>query len=772
MSNNNSNCNNAPDTSSSPSSQGSSYTESSFEEEDGECFFADRTLDLEDAHALATPLSVSRKTSRDAFDLIQNNNANNTTNDDYDNGLRLLQNARLVGDDGVMSMSMRSISSNMTSPVRTSSRISSSHNNIPSNVNMRVSSRSSSSAILVDVANDVNDRQQMTHAQQPHDLASLQEALEERVNAKFGNGNNNSNNERQRCSNSATMNRIVSMEVVSSGSTMGSNTRRPTMPRDTAWGVTAVLFLPLSLLLPFYVAKHDNNHDDDGIVMESSAWEEAARSSQAQHITFWGGLISCAVAIVLCRLTYKTLGGPAGEESRKSAASKIAISNLLSLIVQPLLVMLILNKAPSAWPFIFLPLILLARELNVFRNKTHDSVTGLRDGKITFFKALASMALDILSRSLKRSSIYRLILGSLLVQFFLVILWRSSLFAAIESPGMMGAILTPMSLIGGWWATGVVARILALIVSAGINSWLSKQSVIVEQIAANAESAGDMDEHPSFESFRAPRNSSAYRPINLLDEFDEEEEDEENDFILPVQLRDTDGSRPNDSPNSLRPVLFSAMTISFGSVAQCGFVGGIAQLMRSFIRRCEEFCQATESRRSGGEFRGMRIGDNDSQRSPNVFPFYSKLHFYADAFVRSHSDLGLSHVAAYFKTYRRASADVSDIIYSSGLEPIIYDDITSDLCGSCCIGVSALIVAFLGVVLSSNRGSLSDSAYCNILLFTFVMSYTMIFTVLEPLRASIKAVYVCFAQYPQSLSISFPLIFHRLTRITEDANIA
>lgn len=368
------------------------------------------------------------------------------------------------------------------------------------------------------------------------------------------------------------------------------------------------------------------------------------------------------------RLTFKTIGGPVGEESRKSAASNIALSNLLSLVVQPLLVMLILNKAPSAWPFIFLPLILLAREVQVFHDKVHDSVTGLRDGKITFFKALASMALDILSRSLKRSSIYRLILGSLLVQFFLVILWRSSLFAAMKSPGIMRVILIPMSLIGGWWATGMVARVLALIVSAGINSWLSKQSVILERIAkTNDSSAGDMYEHPSFESFPAPGNSSVYRPLNLLDEFDEEEVDEDDDFIIPVQLRDTDSFRPSDSPNPLRPVLFSAMTTSFGSVAQCGLLGGIAQLMHSFIRRIDGFCRTNENRRSGGEFRGMQIGGNDSQLSPNLFPFYSRLHSYADAFVRSHSDLGLSHVAAHFKTYRRASTDVSDIIYSSGM---------------------------------------------------------------------------------------------------------
>ena len=249
MSNNN---NNHSTTSSSHGSDEESY------EEDGECFFADRTLDLEDAHALATPISVSGKTSKDAFDI--------TAANEFDDGVHLLQNARLVGDD---SARMRSISS-VASPMRVSSMNSYVGAGQGSSVMHSMVSRSSTA--------DVDGLGQRP----PNDLASLQEVLEERVNAKFGSSE-------QRA---PGMNRIVSMEVVSNG--LECNSRRPTMPRDTAWGITAVLFVPLSLLLPFYVAK---NHSDDGII--ESTWEEAARSSQGQHITFWGGLVSFAVAVVL-----------------------------------------------------------------------------------------------------------------------------------------------------------------------------------------------------------------------------------------------------------------------------------------------------------------------------------------------------------------------------------------------------------------------------------------------------------------------------------------
>jgi hypothetical protein len=61
----------------------------------------------------------------------------------------------------------------------------------------------------------------------------------------------------------------------------------------------------------------------------------------------------------------------------------------------------------------------------------------------------------------------------------------------------------------------------------------------------------------------------------------------------------------------------------------------------------------------------------------------------------------------------------------------------------------------------------SDSAIVLDMLLAFVFCYTLIFTVMEPLRASIKAVYVSFAQHPQSLSQAYPLIFHRLSRMSE-----
>jgi hypothetical protein len=70
---------------------------------------------------------------------------------------------------------------------------------------------------------------------------------------------------------------------------------------------------------------------------------------------------------------------------------------------------------------------------------------------------------------------------------------------------------------------------------------------------------------------------------------------------------------------------------------------------------------------------------------------------------------------------------------------------------------------------SKNSGvpPLDDTSLFEILLFSYILCYTLLFTALEPLRAGIKAMYVSFAEHPLSLSQAFPLIYQRLSRISE-----
>eukprot|EP00970_Alexandrium_tamarense_P015556 scaffold5253_cov140-Alexandrium_tamarense.AAC.1 len=120
-------------------------------------------------------------------------------------------------------------------------------------------------------------------------------------------------------------------------------------------------------------------------------------------------------------------------------------------------------------------------------------------------------------------------------------------------------------------------------------------------------------------------------------------------------------------------------------------------------------------------------------------------------FVRSHSDLAMSHVAAYFKSYQRAANDVIALIESSGVEPIIHDDITTHMCSALCSVVSGCIVVLFGMLLTTHRNTttssknaagnapLDDLSLLEILLFAYILCYTLLFSALDPLRAAIKA---------------------------------
>ena len=106
------------------------------------------------------------------------------------------------------------------------------------------------------------------------------------------------------------------------------------------------------------------------------------------------------------------------------------------------------------------------------------------------------------------------------------------------------------------------------------------------------------------------------------------------------------------------------------------------------------------------------------------------------------------------------------------MESIIHDDITTHMCSSVGHLVSGTIVLFFGLLLVTHRNNFSsdplhDASLFEVLLFSYIVCYTILFTVLEPLRAAIKAVYVRFAEHPLSLSQAFPLIYQRLSRISE-----
>ena len=84
------------------------------------------------------------------------------------------------------------------------------------------------------------------------------------------------------------------------------------------------------------------------------------------------------------------------------------------------------------------------------------------------------------------------------------------------------------------------------------------------------------------------------------------------------------------------------------------------------------------------------------------------------------------------------------------------DDISSRMCTSVSKAISIILVILIGQPLSLRMSGIEHSTVCEIMVVTFIMCFLILNTMMEPLRASIKAVYVSFAQHPQSLSQAFP----------------
>jgi len=164
----------------------------------------------------------------------------------------------------------------------------------------------------------------------------------------------------------------------------------------------------------------------------------------------------------------------------------------------------------------------------------------------------------------------------------------------------------------------------------------------------------------------------------LDDDYDEEDDDEygmgagrSNSFTRSSSIGYSDhhSSVSNQPSSTVKSFLTTGCTVSFGSVAQCGLLGGLAQFLWSFVRNIEamgffiqrRFNNNSRGRRNG--FRGMEVSIDSGgyQRQwKQIFALYwRRLDIAIRKFVRSHSDLALSHVAAYFKSYQRAANDVA-----------------------------------------------------------------------------------------------------------------
>jgi hypothetical protein len=513
-----------------------------------------------------------------------------------------------------------------------------------------------------------------------------------------------------------TLNRITSADLTTNNSMTAptfnipifstNNTRSANRPRDVTWALVFLLFVPVSLIWPIVQSRSNNNKSSDSSTTpHATHW--MAWSRPPRWATFQSFLLAYAATVVLARLLYKSHGGGDGENARHAASQLILSFAPISVAVYAAMIVALYWFTPSAiFPLGLIPLWYLLRDLYLFRRWQSTATTP--DSRQAFFQALTCMALDVLSRSLRRSSFYRMVSILLVVQLGVIVWWQWALLAALQQRQTLLAWPTLLAvLIGGKWATGVVARLLSLIASGGITSWFAHQSAMIldlerRQQLQRADNNDDLDDNINYSNsnFGSSNIQEAYRTVDasvyqsvldmddgLDDDFDEEEAED-----LPLassrKQRESLGADSSNGSNhqrtrgrnmtattattsSARDYLVAGLTVSFGSVAHCGLLGGVAQFVWSALRKIEAASAARSAYRArggGGGFRGMSIGaDGSSISSTSIFvKLWNQTNVTARNFVRGHSDLAMSHVAAYHKSYHKASSDVSALVDQSG----------------------------------------------------------------------------------------------------------
>jgi hypothetical protein len=138
---------------------------------------------------------------------------------------------------------------------------------------------------------------------------------------------------------------------------------------------------------------------------------------------------------------------------------------------------------------------------------------------------------------------------------------------------------------------------------------------------------------------------------------------------------------------TVKSFFLSGISVSFGSVAQCGLLGGPAQFVWCQLRKVDATRTAIVHRlqqqprdfqpsravsivmgvtglQTCRGFQGMQIGQET--RVSVIQKLLNRVNVMARAFVKAHSDLAMSHVAAYYKSYKRAALDVSNLVEQAG----------------------------------------------------------------------------------------------------------
>jgi len=565
--------------------------------------------------------------------------------------------------------------------------------------------------------------------------------------------------------------------------------RPPRRPRDVQW---IVWFLFLALLplaiLPTFVRK--------------SAREENTANSDIQKVNF-PIILTAIVAIVIARIFYLSRGGGEGEDRRYFSSQILIVANMIACFILPV-VTLIFCKRPVRGSFLYNSFLLVLTYVTMkdiytfaklFRN-TRIMREGVNDGQRTLFRMLVNASLDVLSRSLKCQSIYRVVVLVIVLQLGVIMLIKRAIASVIHLEGIVQKLAFVVLGAMGYWVTGVCKKLLSYLACGGITTWFAHQSALLqetermkqrrdESLTKDKKERGDGDNsmfsrndeklytNVMPEAYRNVDASAYSLGIEIDEGMDDDYDDDYDDMFSLNVYRHANNSEmmaTNHNTLTVKAMLKSALMISFGSIIHCALLGGAANFLWSMLRTIEGLnAPPTIRYQSVGQetFQEMDIGrdrDDSSNLRHRILTSWLKFIVASKCFVRNHNDLALTHVGVYYKNYTRAANDVMALVIASGIEPIIQDDISFHMCASISKAISGIVVILIRQIMSSSTSN-NPAAMCEILVVSFIMCYTIISTMMEPLQASIKAMYICFAHNSQSFSQVFPLVYHRLNRM-------
>jgi hypothetical protein len=658
------------------------------EQEDDIPFFADATLDLEEAQGIAlTPdashahklLTLSNpefKRLEQSVPLPQLNQNNADTyrlaedddDDDYMNNVAVVPDENNITRSSTSSSSSRSNRNGVAAAARDGKR-SSSRNRSRSNSNTNASAAKNTTAAAATTVVDEEEEHILQNESRIHESLPSDHPHHPR--------------------NTATS---FSFDLEHPQLQHHLPMRPPRRPRDTQW-IAWFLFVALPLLIvPIFVG--------------DAVWKQDSTMIQQHDIQKVDVpiIITAVVAILFARIFYLSRGGGEGDDRRYFCSQILIVTNMAACFILPVVTLLFYNL-PVRGTFLYNSFVLalafmtmkdIYTSAKLFRS-TRIMREGVNDGQRTLFRMLVSASLDVLSRSMKCQSFYRVVVFVILLQLGVILLIQRAIASVMYLEGIVQQMALLVLGVVGYWVTGICMKLLSYLAYGGITAWFVQQSALVHEMERMKQRRNEQNLTNELNEQRNGDNSmlsrdqdnmyanvmpEAYRntdasAYSLGIEFDEGIDDDYDDEMFSLNVHRHENSNNGDwmsthnSTLTIRAFLKSALTVSFGSIVQCALLGGVANFVWSLLRMWESFTASQLRYESLGQetFQEMDIErhrDDGLNLRQSLFTSWQKFIVASKSFVTNHNDLALAHVGAYYKSYTRAANDVMSLIITSG----------------------------------------------------------------------------------------------------------